>query len=241
MTRRNFPLIGLALLAALAACESPVDDWQPSEAPKSNKVELARLSHTVRFESNATKMSPAETTRLAGFLEDSDLVAGERVYLESSRDDNISQAREATLRRILARRGIIVGTIPATATPLGGQVALGDAVTIQLERYIVTPPDCPNWSKPTGGDPTNSLTSNFGCANATNLGLMVANPRDLIAGRQPGPADAEPALRAIQNYRAGKPVILPDDLSGNATPGASGAAPGATGGGNTGSSGGSGG
>ncbi|HZS81939.1 MAG TPA: CpaD family pilus assembly lipoprotein [Stellaceae bacterium] len=241
MICRLIPLIGLVALAALGGCESPVEEWQPVEAPKTSKVELARLSHTVRFEPSATKMSPSETTRLVGFLDDSDLVPGEHVYLQAPRDDSLSRAREATIRRILARRGILVGTVPESKSPLGEQLALGDVVTIELERYVVTPPDCPNWSKPTGGDPTNTVASNFGCATATNLGLMVANPRDLIAGRRAGPADAEPALRAIQNYRAGKPIVLPDDLSSNSSPGASAAAPGASAGGGSGSSGGSGG
>ncbi|MBV9522023.1 MAG: hypothetical protein JO010_04480 [Alphaproteobacteria bacterium] len=232
MTHRTVPLIGLALLAFLCGCQSPIEQWHASEAPKTNKVELARLSHTVRFEPNAAKLSPAETSRLDGFLETADLVAGEHVYLSSPRADSMASAREAVLRRILVHRGIEAEPIKNTETPLGGPGA--DTVTIQLDRYVVTPPDCPNWSKPTGGDPTNSVDSNFGCANATNLGLMVANPRDLLAGRQAGPADAEPALRGIQNYRAGKPVVLPDDLSSNASPGSSAASPGASGGGGAG-------
>jgi pilus assembly protein CpaD len=226
---RTFPLVGLALLAGLAACTSPVDDWQPLEAPKTNTVALSRLTHTVQFAPGATRISAAERHRLAGFIADADLMAGEHVYLETPRGDAVSRAREDDIRRILARRGILVGSIPASMTAPDSQIALGDTVTIQLERYVVTPPDCPNWSKPTGGDPTNSVASNFGCATATNLGLMVANPRDLIAGRTPGPVDAEPTLIAVQNYRAGKPIALPDDLSGNSAPGASAGTAGAIG------------
>lgn len=229
MIRRTFPLVGLALLAGLAACTSPVDDWQPLEAPKTNTVALSRLTHTVQFAPGATRISAAERHRLFSFIADADLMAGEHVYLETPRGDAVSRSREDGIRRILARRGILVGSIPASMTTSNSQIALGDTVTIQLERYVVTPPDCPNWSKPTGGDPTNSVASNFGCATATNLGLMVANPRDLIAGRTPGPADAEPTLIAVQNYRAGKPITLPDDLSGNSGPGASGGMPGAGG------------
>jgi pilus assembly protein CpaD len=46
--------------------------------------------------------------------------------------------------------------------------------------------------------------SNLGCANATNLYLMVADPRDLVSGRMLGPADGEEAVRAVDNYRSGK-------------------------------------
>ena len=70
------------------------------------------------------------------------------------------------------------------------------------------------------------MSSDFGCADATNLGLMVANPRDLLVGRQPGPASAEPALAAIQNYRAHRPITLPDGNAAGTTASSSGPAPG---------------
>ena len=39
-----------------------------------------------------------------------------------------------------------------------------------------------------------------GCANALNLQLMVERPRDLVQGRQPGAAEAAPAVRAARRY-----------------------------------------
>lgn len=39
-----------------------------------------------------------------------------------------------------------------------------------------------------------------GCANNLNLQLMVERPRDLVQGRQPGPAAAAPAARAAERY-----------------------------------------
>lgn len=42
-----------------------------------------------------------------------------------------------------------------------------------------------------------------GCANNLNLQLMVEQPRDLVQGRQPGPAAAAPSVRAAQRYLYG--------------------------------------
>lgn len=39
-----------------------------------------------------------------------------------------------------------------------------------------------------------------GCANNLNLQMMVERPRDLVQGRQPGPAAAAPTVRAAQRY-----------------------------------------
>jgi type IV pilus biogenesis protein CpaD/CtpE len=47
---------------------------------------------------------------------------------------------------------------------------------------------------------TNAFSSYYGCANATNLGLMVASPADLVSGRTLAPADGQPAVAAVERY-----------------------------------------
>ena len=42
---------------------------------------------------------------------------------------------------------------------------------------------------------------NLGCSTATNLGLMVADPRDLMRGRPIGPMDGEFAAKGVFDYR----------------------------------------
>jgi pilus assembly protein CpaD len=83
-----------------------------------------------------------------------------------------------------------------------------------VERYVVTPPDCPNWTKSQNEDHENAQTSNFGCANLSNLGLMVADPRDLVIARQLGPASAAHASMAIQRYRNGQTSPLSGPSAG---------------------------
>jgi pilus assembly protein CpaD len=46
--------------------------------------------------------------------------------------------------------------------------------------------------------------SNLGCANAVNLGLMVADPADLVTGAPTAPADATREAEAIVRYRTDK-------------------------------------
>ena len=84
-------------------------------------------------------------------------------------------------------------------------------VRVVVERYVVTPPTCPDWSKPVGEDSQNSPGANFGCANTANLGMMVANPGDLLRGRNPGPADGTAVSAGIKRYRDGKVRELLED------------------------------
>jgi pilus assembly protein CpaD len=77
-----------------------------------------------------------------------------------------------------------------------------------LERYLVTLPPCPDWSRQSGTDFSNLPHSNFGCATQTNLGLMVAEPRDLLHGRGLAPADGVHQAEGIVRYRTGKVIQL---------------------------------
>ena len=73
-------------------------------------------------------------------------------------------------------------------------------------------PGCPNWSRDPGFDPLNLPLSNLGCANAVNLGLMVADPGDLLPRRTLAPADATREAEAIVRYRTGKVTAIDADI-----------------------------
>jgi type IV pilus biogenesis protein CpaD/CtpE len=77
-------------------------------------------------------------------------------------------------------------------------------------------------------DFTNAPSSNFGCATAVNLGLMVASPGDLAAGRSLEPADGKPAASAVARYLDDKVPPLPAEANLGPIQGAApGAPPGA--------------
>jgi type IV pilus biogenesis protein CpaD/CtpE len=44
----------------------------------------------------------------------------------------------------------------------------------------------------------------LGCADAYNMGQMLARPRDAAIGRSPGPADGQVNADAVQRYREGR-------------------------------------
>ena len=114
-----------------------------------------------------------------------------------------------------------------------------DHAVIGVGRYAVTLPPCPNWSSPPNATYTNAHTSNWGCAAATNLGLMVANPADLVAGRPLGPADGTTAVTAVQRYLTDRVKQPPAPTASPfaATTGGAGDTGGAPGGGASGGSG----
>ena len=120
------------------------------------------------------------------------------VYFEAASDGRLDLSRIGRLSKIVDQQGAGAKTLPPDAG------IAPNHIRVVVERYVVTPPPCPNWTSPPTGDHGNQPGSNFGCADATNLSLMVADPRDLVIGRPLGPAQGDPAFAAALRYRQGK-------------------------------------
>ena len=86
-------------------------------------------------------------------------------------------------------------------------------VVVEVVSHLVQVPGCPDWSRDASFDPRNLPLSNLGCATATDLGLMLADPADLAPGTRTGPADGVAAAEAVSRYRAGKVTPLLSETS----------------------------
>lgn len=189
-----FLVIGLA--AFTGACAS--DGWQESYSNKRNTVELVRLTHSVQFAQGTGSLSPAERAALDHFLLDVGAGYGDEAWIDAG-NDPLGASRAGAIMEALSRHGIAASpdNLAYGAAPQPGEVRL------VIGRYMVTPPECPDWRKPSDRDYRNTPSSNHGCATATNLGQMVANPRDLLGGRTYGGPDTDQATKAVENYRKG--------------------------------------
>ncbi|WP_454020667.1 CpaD family pilus assembly protein [Azospirillum sp. Marseille-Q6669] len=76
------------------------------------------------------------------------------------------------------------------------------APALQVTSYVALAPDCAAWSDIYSGWYQNSPTEALGCSNRRNLALMLADPRDLVQGRETVPADGQRMAGAVQRYRA---------------------------------------
>lgn len=211
----RIPALILAVIATVAACAPEASHWSPSQSVKRNDLRWITFDHDVRFDGAGKVLSDAERDRLRRFLALHDAGYGDDVMIGADgipakpSDSVLAADREAL---VLAEfRDLELQ--PRRLPDLPGRGTWTGAVKIVLGRFIVLPPDCPDWSKPADGDPNNRVSSNFGCATATNLGLMLANPGDLVRGRTPGPADGIAGARLYRSYRDGDqkkpPAVTP--------------------------------
>jgi pilus assembly protein CpaD len=194
----------LAIWAAgCASTPKPVEVARNTEAPNSIVVSETTSSHTVRYQTGVDEPDAAQIIGLNDFLIGADVERGDRILIEraaSPADD----MRASILADALARKGLQPAMSEAASVPPG-------ELRLVIQRYVATAPGCPNWTKPPGNDFDNTLHSDFGCATASNLAAMVADPHDLLSGRSMGPPSGEPALAAMQRYLAGKTTPLPSE------------------------------
>lgn len=192
----------LFVLFALAGCKATAD--RPIiEYTKKNKVDLVRFEHKVMYRNGERDPSVSERAKLDAFLRNIRIGSGDFILLDGG-----SPEQRVALGARLAYQHLSVHQTGEDGTP--------GRVNIFVERYVVTPPSCPDWSKPVGQDFENTPLANFGCANTANLGMMIVNPRELIRGSTPGPSDGEAVSAAIKRYRLGKTkaLISDDNASG---------------------------
>src|SRR5215469_4766993 len=191
MTMRTglFP-IALTLSLGLAAC---VTDYSKSEAPNNLRVDGSESRIDLAFAPGSARLSATEAARLDRLVATGVIRPADRVTIAVAGPPTLAERRAAVLSSALLAYGIVADTLPVEAAPANRAV-------IGVGRYTVTLPPCPNWSSPPTAEYTNAHNSNWGCAAATNLGLMVANPADLVSGRTLAPADGQPAVNAVQRY-----------------------------------------
>lgn len=135
-------------------------------------------------------LSSFEQTRLTEWFEAMKLGFGDRIAVDFG-DGYADAAAKQTVRDIAAKYGMLVSeTAPVTA----GAITPGTA-RIVVTRSTASVPNCPNWSKTTEANFNSSTHPNYGCAVNSNLAAMVADPEDLVRGRESTPENSRGGTR----------------------------------------------
>lgn len=208
------PLMAAALML-LGACENlPIEDFSNVPVRKEPRVDPATYVHTVAFAPADDRLDGATRERLDAFMARADVGYGDDVWVIAAEPATAEGARIADRRRATVVAYLAHRRIEARPAEAGFGIAVPppDAVAVMVRRYVVTLPGCPDWTGRPGRSFNNTVSSNWGCATATNLGLMVANPADLVSGRHPGLMDGSLGALATERYRRGetKP-LMPED------------------------------
>lgn len=192
-------IVLLSFAAALAGC-GPNSETNPLNGVSAVNVPVvSRADYAFDVAAPNGSLAPGEDARLDAWFRSLQLGYGDQIYVDGSdqygaRDD---------VARVAGRYGLLV----SSGAPVTQGAIPGGSVRIVVSRTRASVPNCPNWSVPSQPNFGNASMANMGCGVNTNLAAMVANPMDLVHGREgSGVGDASTANKAVDAYRKAVPT-----------------------------------
>ena len=187
-------LVMVLLGSALAACSYQPHDLADRGVESVNQPVLTTSTFVNDVAAPGGVLAPMDLGRLDGWFQGLNLGYGDSIYVDGAYSD----AARVQVADIAGKYGMMV--LP-TAPVTSGAVPPG-TVRVVVSRTPAEVPGCPNWSVPSQPNYNNRSMSNYGCGVNTALTQMVADPQDLLHGREGSVAvDAATGAKAILMYR----------------------------------------
>jgi pilus assembly protein CpaD len=196
--RSNFSLLMLAT-AALAGCNYTPHDLPDRGLESVNAPVVTRTDYVFDAAAPGGMLAPSEKARLDSWFRGLDLGYGDSVYVDAPGAD----AARYDVAQVAGSYGMLLQPgVPVTA----GAVNPG-SVRVVVTRARAEVPGCPDWRRHSQPNFENRTSSNFGCGLNSALAQQVANPEDLVHGRE-GTTVVDPrtGTKAVQYYRSQAPT-----------------------------------
>ncbi len=192
---RNSAMLALAI--AVSACGTENRGMETIKQPV-----VSRSDFVLDVNASGDGLSGSEVARLNDWFSTIRIGYGDRISVDNPNpyDGNASRSAVAA---VAARYGLLVSdTAPVTA----GEIAPG-TLRVVVSRVAAHVPNCPDWSRPSQPENNGSIASNYGCATNSSLAAMIADPNDLIEGRQSsGVASTLQTYKSVDAYRKKEPT-----------------------------------
>jgi len=189
---------GLLLIAtALAGCSYTPHDLPDRGVEAVNVPVVTHADYTFDSAAPGGSLAPSEKARLDAWFRGLDLGYGDTIYVDAP----FADAARYDVGQVAANYAMALqpgAPVTAGAVPNG-------TVRVIVTRARAEVPGCPNWSVPSQPNYNNRTMSNFGCGVNSDLAAMVANPDDLVHGREGSGFSTTAGSKAVQFYRATPP------------------------------------
>ena len=197
LNRKTTAALALSLTLGLGACGGmPKNDSLYS----TKQPVVERTNYVLDVQTNGDSLPVGEQQRLVAWFDSMDLRYGDRVAVD---DPGVSPGVRDTVAQLAGRYGLLLAD---GAPPTEGYVAPGQARVV-ISRTLASVPGCPDWSAKSDVNYGNATYPNYGCAVNSNMAAMVADPSDLISGKQgTGETVILSSNKAIDLYREAPPT-----------------------------------
>jgi pilus assembly protein CpaD len=183
----------IAASLTLAACGAVSTNTSMYSA---HQPVVQRTNYAIDLASDGSGVASADQKRLAEWLDALNLGYGDRISI----DDDDGYASSDAYRDVAAaaqKRGML---ITQTAPKTTGAIAPG-TIRVVVTRSQASVPSCPDWSTTTESNFNAGNHSNNGCATNANIAAMVADPEDLVRGRESSRLDRNSGKAAVNAYK----------------------------------------
>ena len=189
----------LLVAFALTGCGFTPHDLPDRGLEAVNVPVVSRTDYVFDAAAPDGSLAPYEASRLNAWFAGMDLGYGDTIYVDGA----YAEAARNDVALIAGNYGLMIAQgAPVMAGPVGP-----GTVRVIVSRTRASVPNCPNWSVPSSPNAQNRTMSNFGCGVNSNIAAMVADPQDLVHGREgTGVGDAITSSKAVGAYRRAEPT-----------------------------------
>ncbi len=147
---------------------------------------VQRTDYVFDANTSGDGLAPGEAARLRGWFDSLRLRYGDRVSVDTGEVGSAANAVNM-VAVVAGSRGISLSARPPVTQ---GAIAAG-MVRVILSRTTASVPGCPDFHESITSKFNATTAANYGCATNANLAAMVANPEDLVQGRE-GAGNGDP-------------------------------------------------
>ncbi|HVF83477.1 MAG TPA: CpaD family pilus assembly protein [Sphingomicrobium sp.] len=197
--RHKIAFLLLSSVAAGACSYTPGEPALERGVAAVNVPVVSRADYSFDLAAPGGSLPSSEEARLDAWFSGLQLGYGDTITIDGSMAD---MAR-ADIARVAGRYGLLV----SAAAPVTVGAIPDGAVRVVVSRTRASVPGCPNWSEEGAPNYNNRMISNYGCSVNSNIAAMIANPQDLVYGREgTGINDPTTSNRAVDVYRSTAPT-----------------------------------
>ena len=158
---------------------------------------VQRTNYAIDVNVDGGGMPVAEQRRMGEWFDAMQLGYGDRVSVDYG-SGYVNMAAQRVVTAAAGDRGVLISdTAPVTV----GEVAPG-TIRVVVTRSKASVPSCPDWSTQSDSNFNSSNHSNYGCSTNSNLAAMVADPEDLVRGRDSKKLNSNSGTKAVNAHRA---------------------------------------
>ena len=162
---------------------------------------VSRSDYAIDLGVSGGALAAGEQQRLAGWMNAMRIGYGDRVAIDDPAGEG--PAAHGDVAAVVATYGLLL----SDGTPVTPAAVTPGSIRVVVSRTRAQVPRCPDQSRDSTNDFEAHTSSNFGCAINSNLAAMIANPNDLVRGKEGAETiDTAASYKAVDTYRKKVPT-----------------------------------